>query len=107
MAWSEQIIRTLLTKSQVTQVNFSLQPAYWTREYCVQYRETDLEFIERLAAEEGSYYYFEHTADAHTLYFCNNSALSGSLGDLLYEAVPARSPRASTMEMGISRTVTH
>ncbi|WP_335342895.1 contractile injection system protein, VgrG/Pvc8 family, partial [Rodentibacter genomosp. 2] len=38
-------------------------------EYCVQYRETDLNFIERLAAEEGSYYYFEHIADNHTIHF--------------------------------------
>lgn len=30
------------------------------REYCVQYRETDLAFISRLMQEEGIFYYFTH-----------------------------------------------
>ena len=49
---SEKILRTLLQKNQVSQVDFSLTNADWVREYCVQYRETDLAFIERLAAED-------------------------------------------------------
>jgi type VI secretion system secreted protein VgrG len=32
--------------------------------YCVQYRETDLNFVSRLLEEEGIYYYFRHT-DGH------------------------------------------
>ena len=32
-----------------------------TREYCVQYRETDLDFIKRLLEEEGIYFYFTYT----------------------------------------------
>ena len=31
-----------------------------TRDYCVQYRESDLDFIKRLLEEEGFYFYFEH-----------------------------------------------
>ena len=34
------------------------------REYCVQYRETDFNFISRLMEEEGIYYYFKH-AELH------------------------------------------
>ncbi len=30
------------------------------RTYCMQYRETDLEFVERLLAEEGIFYTFDH-----------------------------------------------
>ncbi|WP_303293747.1 type VI secretion system Vgr family protein, partial [Marinobacter sp. ST-43] len=30
------------------------------REYCVQHRETDLQFLERLAAEEGWHYRYQH-----------------------------------------------
>lgn len=33
---------------------------YPEREYCVQYRETDLAFISRLMQEEGIFYYFTH-----------------------------------------------
>ncbi|MDG2946915.1 type VI secretion system tip protein TssI/VgrG, partial [Bisgaard Taxon 10/6] len=86
---SEKIIRALLTKSGVNQVEFHLASPYWQREYCVQYRETDLAFIERLAAEEGSYYYFEHTADDHRLHFSNHTSLSEEKGELLYNPTPA------------------
>ncbi len=37
-----------------------LQTTYDEREYCVQYRETDLAFISRLMEEEGIFYYFKH-----------------------------------------------
>ncbi|MBN6070021.1 type VI secretion system tip protein VgrG, partial [Aggregatibacter actinomycetemcomitans] len=65
---SQKIIETLLQKNNTLQSQFHLQSPYWTREYCVQYRETDLNFIERLAAEEGTYYYFEHKEDSHILH---------------------------------------
>lgn len=37
------------------------------REYCVQYRESDLNFVHRLMEEEGIFYLFEHTAGGHKL----------------------------------------
>ncbi|RDJ24966.1 type VI secretion system tip protein VgrG [Bosea caraganae] len=36
-------------------------------EYCVQYRETDLDFVLRLMEQYGIYYYFKHTDANHTL----------------------------------------
>ena len=39
---------------------FSLKGNYTPREYCVQYRETDFEFISRLMEEEGIFYFFQH-----------------------------------------------
>jgi type VI secretion system secreted protein VgrG len=38
-----------------------------TLEYCVQYRETDFDFVCRLMEEYGIYYYFEHSDGMHTL----------------------------------------
>jgi type VI secretion system secreted protein VgrG len=38
-----------------------------TLEYCVQYRETDFNFVCRLMEEYGVYYFFEHSEDKHTL----------------------------------------
>jgi type VI secretion system secreted protein VgrG len=40
---------------------------YPKREYCVQYRETHLEFVSRLMEEEGIFYFFEHTPERHLL----------------------------------------
>src|SRR5260370_34637945 len=37
------------------------------RDYCVQYRESDFNFVSRLMEEEGIYYYFSHDKKGHTL----------------------------------------
>ncbi len=42
------------------------------RNYCVQYRESDFDFISRLMEEEGIFYYFEHTAESHRLILGNS-----------------------------------
>ena len=50
-----------------------LQGSYDEREYCVQFGETDLDFIERLMSEEGIFYYFVHEASSHELVLCDNA----------------------------------
>lgn len=37
--------------------------SYEEREYCLQYRESDFDFLCRLMEEEGIYYYFDSTSD--------------------------------------------
>jgi type VI secretion system secreted protein VgrG len=46
---------------------WKLQGTYSPREYCVQYRETDFDFVTRLLEEEGIYYFFIHESNKHTL----------------------------------------
>ena len=43
------------------------------REYCVQYGESDLNFVSRLMKEEGYSYYFKHTDKKHTLVIVNQN----------------------------------
>jgi type VI secretion system secreted protein VgrG len=40
---------------------------YPPREFCVQYRETALDFVSRLLEEEGIFYFFEHSDSKHEL----------------------------------------
>jgi len=67
----EDIIKQVLQEGGITgdRFNFRLQGKYPEREYCVQYRETDLDFISRLCEEEGIFYFFEHAKDKHVLVF--------------------------------------
>lgn len=66
------IVSTLLQEMQIEHYAFSCQRTSAVREFCVQYRESDLDFIERLAAEEGWCYFFEQGQDKHTLVFSDN-----------------------------------
>lgn len=47
---------------------FHLKGNYRVRSYCVQYDETDLDFLSRLLEEEGIFYYFEHDGTRCTMH---------------------------------------
>jgi type VI secretion system secreted protein VgrG len=61
-----QIVQQVLDEAGVKHRS-SLSGAHPTREYCLQYRESDLELVQRLLEEEGVFYWFEHTAQEHVL----------------------------------------
>lgn len=52
----------------------SLTGSYETREYCVQYRETDFNFVSRLMEEYGIFYFFQHEEGKHTLVMADSSS---------------------------------
>lgn len=57
---AEDIIRDVLQRANVNDhVEWKVTASFRTREYCVQYRETDFDFISRLMEEEGMYYFFK------------------------------------------------
>lgn len=58
-----------------------LQGTYPPREYCVQYGESDLNFVERLLEDEGIFYFFEYADGEHTMVMCDDlSMLSPAQG---------------------------
>ncbi|MGJ0486959.1 MAG: type VI secretion system Vgr family protein [Methylomicrobium sp.] len=65
------IVKKILEEHGFTDVKAKLSHQYRKREYCVQYRETDFNFISRLMEDEGIYYYFDHTDKAHTMVLCD------------------------------------
>ena len=56
---TDTIVRTLLEERGIIDSIFDLKRTPEQREYCVQHRESDLAFLERLAAEEGWHYRYE------------------------------------------------
>jgi type VI secretion system secreted protein VgrG len=71
-------------------VAWELHKSYPQREYCVQYRETDFNFISRLMEEEGIFYFFRHTASGHKLVIADDPVSHQDIpGDatLIYDEV--------------------
>ncbi len=65
---------------------FDLGPVvYPEREYCVQYDESDLHFIQRLCEEEGIHYHFQHSADGHVLVFGDDQTVFPTLAPVAYQ----------------------
>lgn len=66
-----QIIAQILEEHGIQSdvFRFHLGSPYPPRDYCVQYGETDLQFIQRLCWEEGIHYHFQHSQQAHLLVF--------------------------------------
>ncbi|CRM11153.1 type VI secretion system tip protein TssI/VgrG [Pseudomonas sp. 58 R 3] len=74
------IITSMLAEHKLTDIRSEICFEHQPREYCVQAGETDLDFIARLAAEEGLLYTFEHRADGHTLILTDRVGGLGTIG---------------------------
>ncbi len=61
------IIKEVFRENGMSDFEDRLSGVYREWEYCVQYRETDFNFVSRLMEQEGIYYYFEHYKDKHFL----------------------------------------
>jgi type VI secretion system secreted protein VgrG len=61
------VAKELLEAAGVEQIEWNLRASYPKREYLVQYRESELDFIHRIFEDEGLFYFFEHAAGATTM----------------------------------------
>lgn len=62
-----QIIKQVFRDLGFSDFEDALSRPYREWEYCVQYRETSLDFVSRLMEQEGIYYFFRHEQDRHVL----------------------------------------
>ncbi|MCE0495147.1 type VI secretion system Vgr family protein [Vibrio salinus] len=76
-----EILSVLLQEMNITDYTYALKNEYAKREFCVQYRESDLDFFHRLAAEEGLVYSFIHKDDRHILFFTDSSESLPDIGE--------------------------
>jgi type VI secretion system secreted protein VgrG len=70
---TRDIIEQLLGDAKV-ESSWSASGTGITREYCVQYMESTLNFITRLMEDEGWSYFFKHTKSGHTLVITDGSS---------------------------------
>ncbi len=83
-----QIVAKVLEEHgiQADAYRFQLGPViYPPREYCVQYDETDLHFIQRLCEEEGIHYHFQHSTAGHVLVFGDDQTVFPKLAATAYQ----------------------
>ncbi|PKH59069.1 type VI secretion system tip protein VgrG [Halomonas sp. Choline-3u-9] len=88
-------ITTLANERSLTDIGFATTRTPLDREFLVQYRETDLAFIERLAAEEGCFYFheFENTEGGkHQLVFADATVVLPSVGERTYHGRAGGTP---------------
>lgn len=62
-----EIIEEVFKAHGFSDYELKLSGSYEPKEYCVQYRETDFNFVSRLMEQEGIYYFFKHENGKHTL----------------------------------------
>ena len=64
----EEIIKEVFNEAGLSnEFRFELSGSYPTREYCVQYNESDFNFICRLMEHEGIFFFFEQTPDGEVM----------------------------------------
>jgi type VI secretion system secreted protein VgrG len=85
-----QIIEEVFKGHGFSDYKLKLSGNYPKREFCVQYRETDFDFVSRLMEQEGIYYFFEHKEGKHTLVLADSisahNAYSGYSEIVFHEA---------------------
>lgn len=64
---TKAIVTEVFQEAGFNDFKFNLAGATTMREYCVQFGETDFDFVSRLLEEDGIAYYFKHENDKHTL----------------------------------------
>jgi len=80
------IIKTVLGAYAYADVEYKLEDEYPLLDYCVQYRESDFNFISRLMEHDGVFYYFKHQKGKHTLVIADSYNACQAING--YQSIP-------------------
>ncbi len=101
-----EIIKQLLQEQHIPtdQIVWKLNATYPVRDYCVQYAESDLQFITRLLDEEGMHYHFIHTEKTSQLVFADHpSGWSADLAAVIYKPGTGQTADTDTLQSFLMR----
>ncbi len=69
-----QILQAVFAAHPQADFRFELTGSYLPRPYCVQYRETDYQFVARLMEQDGLHYFFAHQDGRQQLVVADSAA---------------------------------
>ena len=104
-----QIIEQVLREHGIVgaQRRFELRGDYPARTFCTQYRESDLQLLQRLCAQARIHYFFEHDRSGHRLVFGDDPAQLPLAGAALYQEDPESHCEAPLMRHWQLNEVAH
>ena len=88
-----QIIEAVLADHPYADFEFQLTASYQPWTYCVQYRESDYNFIARLMEQEGMHFFFRHQNGKHTLVIADGAHAHAAAAD--YASIAYHEPEAA------------
>jgi type VI secretion system secreted protein VgrG len=91
-----EIFQAVAKQCGFTDFKLRLSGSYAPRNYCVQYRETDFNFLSRLLEQEGIHYFFQHEDGKHTMILADDANAHDKVAG--YETVPFFPPAATTAQ---------
>jgi len=91
------IIKAIFGDHGLTDFDDRLTRTYRQWEYCVQYRETDFNFVSRLMEQEGIYYFFDHENGKHKLVLCDSASAHQTYPG--YEEISYRPPEQAKTDI--------
>lgn len=71
---------------------------YPPREYCTQFDESDLDYIQRLCAAEGIHYHFEHSETGHVLVFADDQTGGSKLAPSVFNTDGGMVPEQTSIK---------
>ncbi|MFE8070097.1 type VI secretion system tip protein TssI/VgrG [Marinobacteraceae bacterium S3BR75-40.1] len=101
----KQIVDTVLGEHEV-ELSWELMQDVYSYRYCVQYNETDWDFIGRLLAYEGLSFFFAHENGAHTMVVTDNEKRwpKAAEDSVVFASRPTGSARVSNWYAGVRAT---
>lgn len=81
-----EIVKKTAKEQGFVDVRESLSKNHPKREYVVQYNESTFDFLCRIMAEDGIFYYFEHDKSKHALVLADSKSGLFALPDLAWRA---------------------
>lgn len=71
---AQEIVEKVFKDGGFTDYKFQLKSKPAKREYCLQYKESDFNFVSRLLEQEGIFWFFTHKEGKHTLVLADDNS---------------------------------